>query len=248
MKNANIIITLTEKVKNKINQNENIPKEKIYVFPSGGNISLFKPLDKIECRKILNLDVNKKYIGFVGNFYKYQGVDVLIESAKFVVKEMPQVMFLIIGDGEMKNEWMRKVNDYGLDKYFIFTGIIPYEKMPVAIGSMDICIAPFTKDAGERSPVKVFDYLACGKPVIAGDIDCLKDIFKENEILFFPVENYEKLAESIIYLLKNEDIAKKLGENARKICEEKFDRENIAKKIVNIFIYLNSNTPSSPSL
>lgn len=70
----------------------------------------------------------------------------------------------------MRAAWGEKIDDHALSAYFIFPGNVPYEEVPPYCGVMDVCVAPFRKEAVERSSVKIFDYLACGKPVVAMDV------------------------------------------------------------------------------
>lgn len=90
----------------------------------------------------------------------------------------------------MRAAWGEKIDDHALSAYFIFPGNVPYEEVPPYCGVMDVCIAPFRKEAVERSSVKIFDYLACGKPVVATDVGETSGFFAESgAVMIVPPED-----------------------------------------------------------
>lgn len=222
---------IIEKIKR---NNPGISTGKMYVMASGTNTQLFSPRNKYECRSELRLNSSKKYIGFAGSLLKHQGVDILIKAAPIILSIEPACIFVIIGEGPMRNIWMSQVKEMKYNKSFKFTGQIAYEQVPLWINAMDICVAPFLRTAGIRSPVKIFDYMACGKAVIASKINDTTDIFQSSEAIdIIPPENPRALAKAIIDLLGNEQRAKKMGQCGRQLVEKKYDRRLIAKKIAN---------------
>lgn len=212
-----------------------INPEKLIVTFSGTNTQLFYPRKKLECRSLLKLDLKNKYIGFVGTLLKHQGVDKLIQAAPHVLSRSLQCKFVIIGEGPMKEKWIKKVQNEGLVSSFLFTGQVQYEDVAIWLGAMDICVAPFLKEAGLRSPVKLFDYMACERPVVASKISGSTDIFENSNILkLIKPEDPEILAEALIELLIDDGKAQKIGNSAREFVVARYDRNIIAKKISNI--------------
>ena len=224
---------ITKEILNKIvMRNPALQVEKFVELPSGANTDLFRPIPVRKCRANLNIDLEKKYIGFAGTLLKHQGVDVLIDAAHSILTMEPSSVFLIIGEGPMRKQWMNKATTEGIGKSFIFTGQVDYEDMPIWIGAMDICIAPFNNDAGLRSPVKIFDYMACGKPVVASRVEGTTDLFEQSEaIKLVAPGNAEILSKAIIDLLHNQDEADKMGKKGHAFIFENYDRKSIAKRI-----------------
>jgi len=227
------IHVITDGLRDKILRFYKIPVEKIEVIPSGANTSLFRPMLQKECQEYLNLPIDRKYIGFVGTLLRRQGVDTLIKSAPEIIRENNKVRFLIIGEGAMKNTWIEKVQQTGYSEYFMFTGQVPYTEAPKYINAMDICVAPFIAERGETSPAKVFDYLSCGRPVVASDIPSVRKFFeKSGGVLFTPPDDPGSLACNILGLLDNENLSKSMGERGRAFITKKYDREIVARKII----------------
>ena len=224
---------ITKEIIEKIHsKNPNLKKNKLDVMPSGANIDLLKPLDKIRCREILKLKKDKKIVCFAGTLLEHQGLEILIESAPQILKNIPDTIFLIIGEGPQKQNWIDLVKKQNLDQNFFFSGQILYKDIPGWINAADLCIAPFMNYAGLRSPVKIFDYLACGKAVVASKIKGTTDLFeKSGAVLLVEAENPKILAKKIIELLNDEKKAKQMGADGRRFVLMNFDRMKIAKKI-----------------
>jgi glycosyltransferase involved in cell wall biosynthesis len=224
---------ITEEIKRKIL--ERIPDlaKTLLVTPSGSNLSLFLPLNKHKCRSMLGLDVNNDYICFVGSLLIYQGIDVLIEAAPYTLKNHPSALFLIIGEGPMRQTLEQKVEEKALEGAFRFLGEIPYEKLPKFVGAADVCVAPFLSSVGLSSPVKIFDYLACGRPVVASHICGTTDIFADSDaVKLVPPEDPGLLSRAISELLEDKEIAKGMGQKGRRFMEDNFDRRFIAERIM----------------
>ena len=202
------------------------------VLPSGTNTDLFRFLDKSSCCEKLEFDPTQKYVGFIGTFFHYQGIDVLIDSAPLIIQKHSDIRFLLVGDGQMRTKWERRVNEMRLENHFIFTGHVPYEDVPYYCGVMDVCVSPLLKEAGECSPVKVFDYLACGKPVVMNDVAETGKIFKDSgAVRLIPTEDEVSLSWSIVQLLEDDDLRAKMGMKGREFVESKYSRIKIAEMV-----------------
>lgn len=230
---SDIIIVLTEGLKEELVSQYNISPEKVKVISSGTDTKHFYPKNTSEIRKKIGISPTSKIIGFVGIFYPHQGVDTLIYAAKTIISKETNVHFLIIGDGVMRETWENLTKTEGVEKNFIFTGQVSYEKVPEYFNIMDIVVAPFTANRGETSPFKVLDALACGKTVVSSDLPSMKHLAEEigNPIVLVPAQNPDKLAEVILELLNEKTKLKQLGEQGRKSVIEKYDWEVIAKQL-----------------
>jgi len=224
---------ITKEILRKImTMNPHLPAERLVELPSGANTDLFKPMDARQCRSRLDMDLKKSYVGFAGTLLKHQGIDVLIDAAHYIVTMEPTSVFVVIGQGPMKEEWMNRVNAEGIASSFVFAGQVDYEEMPIWIGAMDICVAPFHDSAGLRSPVKIFDYMACGRPVVASRIAGTTDVFDQSEaIKLVAPGDAAMLAQAISGLLSNQDGARQMGRNGRQFILERYDRRSIAQRV-----------------
>ncbi|MFH1397368.1 MAG: glycosyltransferase family 4 protein, partial [Candidatus Omnitrophota bacterium] len=165
------IIVHTEGLKQKIEKEYKIQSSKLAIISMGVDTGSFKPIPKEEARKKLNLELDYYYIGFVGSLSFLQGINILIESSPFIVKEIPKARFLIVGGGRLKDRLMRHVKEIGLEGNFIFTGEVPFNAVVQHISALDVGVVffePIREDPGD--PIKLYEYLACGIPVVASNI------------------------------------------------------------------------------
>jgi len=229
---AEVVITLTKGLKDIIVKRYSIPSEKVVVIESGTNTEHCRPMDSRECRRVLRLDEQKRYVAFIGVLYAHQGIETLINAAPEVLRACPDVVFLIGGGGPMAEQWKNNVRKRNLDSAFRFPGIIPYEQVPVFLNSADICVAPFTKDRGETSPLKLFDYMACGKATVCSEIPSVRFLAKESRgILTFSPDDSHALAVALITLLDDDSKIARLGNAGRKYVEAHHSWEIIANRI-----------------
>ena len=232
------IVSVTDKLKDEIVRLYSIPEDKIVVINNGANTDLFKPMDREEAKKELGLENSKRYICFVGHLAAWQGVEFLIYASPLILEKHPEVRFLVVGDGVMKNKLLKITSELQLSDKFIFTGRVPYESVPLYINASEICVAPFIKKRNLKiglSALKTYEYLACGKPIVASSIPGVKDLiaFSGGGITVNP-ENPGELATAIIGLISDESARAILGEKGRKYVVENHSWNGVARKILEI--------------
>ena len=219
--------------KRRLNQIGRIPLAKITVVPSGTDTRLFKPMEKDKCCSMLGFDSSFNYVGFVGSFLITQGIDTLIDAAHAVVSKHPDTRFLLVGDGPMMKTWKGKVTRKKLQETFIFIGQVPYKNVPKYIGVMDICVAPHRKDSNQSSPVKLFDYMACARPIVASDTGAVREITKNSGCaLLVSPDKPDELAQGVKILIEDKKLRKKMGKKGREYVVKHFDREKITMRLI----------------
>lgn len=220
-----------------------IEERKISSISFGANTAVFKPLNKLKCRRLLGYPEEGRIICFVGSFLPWQGIEYIIEAMPMILSEFPDTWLILIGDQELKMPASRKlkekimnaVNTSNLNNNVIFVGRVPYEKVPLHMNVSDVGIVAQTQLRSGFTPLKLFEYMACGKPVVASDIEGVREIVKESGGgILVGAENGEKLAQAIVRLLKNEDYMKEMGENGLRCVTEKYSWENTARKAVEV--------------
>ena len=227
------ISVVTQRIKEKLHHDFDIPLGKMVVIPSCSNTSIFKPMNRAKCTKRIGLDPNRRYVGFIGTFIRIQGPHLLIEATPYILKACPDVRILMVGDGVMRGELEDLTLRKNLKDYVIFTGHVPYLEAPAYINAMDVGTAPFLKDFGETVAVKVYDTLACGRPIVSSDfVKTRSDTSQTGAVLFVEPENPKALAEGIIKLLSDEGLRSTMGERGRQSVMKYFDRSQVARRIV----------------
>jgi len=147
-------------------------------------------------------------------------IETLIQAAKMVLKEFSETQFIIAGDGGQKEHLMNLTKLLNIEKNIKFIGQVQNDLLPQFLQSANICVSTSLSDSGLAASTS--EAMASGLPVIVTDSGDNKKWVEENKGGFVvPLKNPEKLAEKIIYLLKNENLRKSFGEYNRKIIEEK---------------------------
>jgi glycosyltransferase involved in cell wall biosynthesis len=191
-----------------------------------------------ECRSELKIEEGKKVICFVGNLVQWQGIEYLIKSMPLISKKRDDVSAIIVGDGILRRELEKLSLDLRTEDRIEFTGAVPYQKVPTYINASDVCVAPFTRKRNEKiglSALKVYEYLACGKPVVASNIKGVGDFLaKTHTGVPFEPENESELAGALIELMADDNRMKEMGEKGRKLVIENYSWDSVAKQIAKI--------------
>ncbi len=200
-------------------------RDKFKEIEWGVNTELFKPLKKKPNKIAL----------FIGAMSLWHGVEDILKAAE----KYPEITFVLIGEGPLYKTLKEKSRHL---KNVQWLGKIPYEKVKEHIASAGVCLAPFTDRKYEPlqrfgfywSPIKLFEYMSMGKPIITTTL--AQRIIKHNKNGYvIPQNNPEKLGEAVKELLDNPTKCKKLGEQARKDAENKYSWTQHAKKLIGYF-------------
>jgi len=227
---TNKIVVVTSKLKETLQSDYGVPENKIVVVENGANTELFKPMNPEKIMKELNLEENYNYVGFSGSFKQWHGLDNLVRSAPLILKEVENTKFLLVGDGPMKEQIIQMVNDLNLTDKFIFINRVPYEEVPKYANAFDVCVILKKRDI-PGSPLKLWEYMACGKPVIATNTQDFRVLEEYNAGIVVDSEKTEEVADAIITLLKNKELREEMGKNGRKYVVGNRSWESVAREV-----------------
>lgn len=230
---AAAIIAVTPEIKNGLIVDYGIPETRINVIENGVNSDIFRPINRKEAVARLGLDQTYNYVCFVGGLAPWHGVEFLVEAAPLVLKEVPNTIFLIVGDGPMKSKLMERVNDLELSDHFIFTGRVPHADIPYYICSSELCTAPFIPGRNDKtglSPLKIYEYLACGKPVVASNLPGMEIVTESRGGVIVEPRNAEDLGQAIVRMLTDgcDEVAE--SHDLSKYISEHHSWAKVAKK------------------
>lgn len=237
MNKADMIIVVTQKLRNILINEYYVPEDKIVVIENGANVDLFSPIDRENALNKLGLNDELRYVCFSGYFAAWQGLEYLVKCIPHVLSELPNTCFLFVGDGELKEICYKMAYELNVIDKIIFTGMVPYKMVPIYINASDLCVAPFCIQRNERcglSPLKLCEYLACGKPVIASNINGLEILEEYNMGLLVQPEDEKSLGKAIIKLLNDNDLRNTMGSNGRKYVVENRSWNKVACSIIEV--------------
>ncbi|OPX36957.1 MAG: hypothetical protein B1H12_05930 [Desulfobacteraceae bacterium 4484_190.2] len=221
--------------------------EKILVTPDGVNLDKFsKNRDGREIRKRFGME-GKIVVGYIGVLRRFWGIYTILESAREILSQRNDFHFIVIGEGKEYLDMKKFLEKNNLTDNFTMTGTIPHDDIPEYIAAIDIGLAPYGyEEPFYASPMKIFEYMAMGKPIIATAQGQIKDIIRhgENGLLMEP-DDSSGLAKAIRELGSNKDMMKNMGLKARATVES-YTWEANARKVLDTYRAL-VNGETAPS-
>ncbi len=211
------LICITKALKEALIQKYEISPEKILVAPDGVRERLLvaRPMSKKEARAQLNMRVNKVVL-YTGQLLPGKGADVFVDAAQYFTSD---VSFILVGGhGDYWEQMQRRVKEEKLANVKL-TGFVPPAQVSIYQSAADVLVLPATADheiSSYTSPLKLFEYMASGRPIVASDLPVLQEILRDGDnALLFKERQAEDLAEKISALLMDEERAEKLSKCAR---------------------------------
>ena len=175
-------------------------------------------------------------IGKIARLFKLKGHDDLFAVAPELVRRCPQMKFLLVGDGEWRGRFEALAKTLGLERNFIFTGLVPPAGIPSLVGVMDALVHLSLREGLPRALPQA---LAVGKPVVAYDCDGSREICRDNEtgFLISPGDR-EELFRCILLLAGHKNICHHLGQTGRNFVRENFAVEKMVDAIYHLYLKL----------
>lgn len=238
---SNKVVCVTEGIKREIVQRYGVNQDKLIVIPNGANVELLQPMDKRECRRKLGLEEDAFYVGFIGSFAPWHGLEILIDSAKQVKEQgYSKIKYLLVGDGQLKASLEQRVKDYKLEGEIQFSGWVAYEEIPYYINAFDVAVAPFTRERNDiigLSPLKLYEYLACGCPIIASRVEGVKQVVEESQCGYlFEPGDIKDLARRILQAYTERDKLSAMGLGGRQLVLTKHSWQSTARTLAEVLL------------
>jgi glycosyltransferase involved in cell wall biosynthesis len=176
--------------------------------------------DRIEAlRHRLGL-VGRPVVVYTGGFQPYQGLDLLLESAGLVVKELNDVVFLLVGGTEQEVAGFRaRVAARQLTAHVILTGMARVEEVPPHLAVADVLVSPRVK--GTNTPLKIYSYLRLGVPIVATELPTHQQVLDASVAVLTP-PTPAAFSAGILRALLDRELRVRLGENAKRLAAERY--------------------------
>lgn len=181
-----------------------IPAEKITPVFNGVNPDDFQPCPPDEVYQRDWDLVGKKVVGFIGSFYRYEGLDLLVKAFAKVAEQQADTVLLLVGGGEMKEELEQLIRRLGLAGRVMMPGRIPHERVPGVYAMIDVLAYPrYSMRLTELvTPLKPLEAMAMGKVLVASDVGGHKELIADGETgVLFKAGDVDALAEALQSIL-----------------------------------------------
>ena len=168
----------------------------------------------------------------VARLFKLKGHNYIIECARQLVRQFPQVIWLFVGNGSLARKYAALIKQMGLSDYFRFTGLLEPQEVPIAIHASDILIHCSLREGLARTLPQA---MLCKKPVISFDVDGAREVVNENTGRLIEPKNIEQLSQACTELITDKNLREQLGQNAQQLVHDKFAPETMTDTIEGIY-------------
>jgi len=210
-----------------------IREDKLMPYPNGIDVAAFTNKDGRDIREQYQL-VDSQIVIYVGNLDKVRRLSVLIRAFSRVRKHKGQVKLLMLGEGSDRRTLEELARELEIQEDVIFTGQVPASQIPKFIAAADIGISPVSPVACHiiGSPLKMFEYMGGGKPVIANEeiLDQKEVVEQSGGGILVPFTS-EAFAAAMIELLDNPQMVIEMGQRGRKWVAENRSYEVLARQV-----------------
>jgi glycosyltransferase involved in cell wall biosynthesis len=240
LNSANAIVTVSNFLKRHM-ISRGIDGQKIWVIPNAVDPNELHIGNGTAVRHKYNIE-DSFIIGFVGRLVPWYNLEALIESVSEIVDSgRDKLHLLLVGEGAMRPELSELIRRHNLSRYVTMTGWVEHSRIFDYISAMDVTLLPNSNLWG--SPMKIFEYMAMGKPVVAPAYDPIKEVITSgrNGILFKPGD-YSELRQAVLALMDDGNLRRVISGNARSTVVENHTWVKNAEKVIDIYESLKDNS------
>ncbi len=228
-----LVITTGNSIKETLVNVNRFPGDKIVSIPTGVDLSTFYPMPANNAlRAELGISEGQKAVGTIAALRSWKGHDYLLEAVKLLIDKGKDIKLVIAGDGPRYNHLVEKAASLGIKDRVLFLG--HRNDIPDILSLLDVVVLP--SYANEGVPQSILQAMAMEKPVVACNTGSIPQVVHNEKtgILVKP-GNSLALAEGITSVLENNDIAKIVTSNARKLIESKYSLRHMVDRIEKIY-------------
>ncbi|HBN75692.1 MAG TPA: glycosyltransferase family 1 protein [Planctomycetaceae bacterium] len=209
--------------------------EQYTTISSGFDVEPFlqKPTERASLRKEWGLNDEHILIGKIGRLFPLKGHDAIIAVAADVIRQAPQVRFLFIGDGILREQYQNEIREQGLQDHFIFTGLVDPTEIPRLMQATDI-VAHTSQWEGLARVLP--QALISAKPVVSFDIDGAREVTIPNETgCLIPRNDLTGLTLALVQLANDEEMRTRFGKNGRERFTDQFRHQTMSRRIREVY-------------
>ena len=208
--------------------------DKYVTIHSGMNMDAFlhAPRDN-SLRESLGISEADLVVGKIARLFRLKGHEFLFAAAPRIVAAVPNVKFLLVGDGMYRERFERLVAEMNLQRHVVFAGLVPPQEIPRYVASMDLLVHLSLREGLPRALPQA---LACGKPVVAFDVDGAREVCIDGETgLLVRAEDVNGLAGAVIRLLQDTALAHRMGAQGRELVKERFSEARMVQQLDKLY-------------
>jgi len=209
-----------------------VKSQNLFIVTNGANTDFIKPLNISDARQKLNLPIKNVIHTHLGDLGQ-ASIKLLMLAHRKVVRRYPNVLLLFVG---LRRERIDFVKSLNVTKKVICIERQPYYKVPLYLGASDVFLLPMQDTLFNRAatPLRLCDYLAAGRPIIATALPEIEKIVCDCGFLARPGDP-EDLADKILNIIGKPNLCKRMGKRARELAETKYSWRIAAKQLEKVY-------------
>jgi glycosyltransferase involved in cell wall biosynthesis len=224
-RNLVVLVFISQRLKNLMTyEMQSLLEEKKFIIaPDGVDLTDFDlKLTQSDARKALDLPENAFIAGYTGSLFEGRGVEIILKLGS----ALKDIAFVVVGgEGKHLDAFNRKVKNLKLNNV-IAKGFVPHRLIPLYLRAFDMLLMPYQTKVLHRqkkhdtadymSPLKMFEFMASGRPIIASRMQVLEEILQDKvSALFVRSEDLDGWINAVMFLKKNKEVARELGKKAK---------------------------------
>jgi glycosyltransferase involved in cell wall biosynthesis len=208
-----------------------VPKGKIKVIYNGIDLSKYERKESNRAMREFGVNGHQRVVGIVGRLQVEKGHVYFLEAAKEILKKRQDVLFLVIGDGPLREDLESLTNRLEISSHVKFLG---YRKDVVEIYSgLDVLVSASLR---EGLPMTLLEAMAVGVPIVATSVGGVPRIIKNNETgMLIQAEDIENMSKSVLLLLNNKEKRDYMSANAKRLVEDHFSAQIMSERYTAIY-------------
>ena len=228
---ANVLIAVSDGVATYLTRYPHL-REKVNVVPNGVNPKRFP--DDLKASRPAAPRIFT--VGFVGSLKPWHGLPILVKAFSDLHRKAPNTRLLIVGDGPERSELVKELVEENLLDSTEITGAVAPSEVPGLLASMDVAVAPYPKlEHFYFSPLKVYEYMAAGLPVVASSLGQLTELIHDDvNGMLIPAGDHRALAIALDRLRRDPRLGKRLGHAARETVLRKHSWDSVVSRILEL--------------
>jgi glycosyltransferase involved in cell wall biosynthesis len=210
------------------------PRQYVTIY-SGMDVEPFlsPPRPAADVRRELGFGPEHVVVGKVARLFHLKGHADVVEAAAGLVSRIPQLRFVFVGEGILRDEIQRQIARAGLAEHVVFTGLVPPERIPELIAAMDLVVHASLREGLARVLPQA---LIAGKPVITWDVDGAREVAIPGETGYLlPPRDVDRLTEAIAELATDPELRRRLGQAGRERFTEQFRHQTMTRRIRGVY-------------
>ncbi|REL33977.1 TIGR04063 family PEP-CTERM/XrtA system glycosyltransferase [Thalassotalea euphylliae] len=247
VKQADAVTTICQGLKNDLIA-RGVAEQKLTVIPNAVNVEKFERITEKDAHLVEQLQLsNKKVLGFIGSFYAYEGLDLLVSSLPAILEKMPDACLLLVGGGPQEQTLKSQVAALDLSEQVVFTGRVPHQQVSQYYSLIDLLVYPrkSMRLTDLVTPLKPLEAMAQGRLFLASDVGGHHELIVDNQTGYlFAADNSAALVTKVMDIFQQQQTWPEILDNGRRYVEHERNWRNSVSNYLPVYSALTEKAVS----